>query len=99
MGTCSGSMEQESEVKQMKNLKSCPFCGGEARLIQKSHGSQSSPTRITNSYVVGCDKCRIYTEYHQSDIWQGADGVVNIDANGAIDAIEAWNRRVGEENE
>ena len=83
----------------MKNLKSCPFCGGEARLIQKLHGSQNNPTRITNSYVVGCEKCRIYTEYYQSDIWQGADGVVNIDANGAIDAIEAWNRRVGDSDD
>ena len=34
-----------------------------------------------------------FTKYYQSDIWQGEDGVVNIDANGAADAIEAWNRR------
>jgi hypothetical protein len=46
-----------------------------------------------NSYVVGCERCGIFTERYESDIWQGRDGVVNIDANGAWDAIDAWNRR------
>ena len=50
--------------------------------------------RIINQYVAGCEKCQVYTKYYQSDIWQGKDGMVHIDANGAIDAIEAWNRRV-----
>ena len=74
-------------------LKPCPFCGGEARVILKTYGIKEIPPRITNTYVVGCDQCCIYTSYHPSNIWQGEDGAVNIEANGAMDAIEVWNKR------
>ena len=83
----------------MSELKPCPFCGGEAKLIQKTQGLGNSPMRIINQYVAGCEKCQVYTKYYQSDIWQGKDGMVHIDANGAIDAIEAWNRRAKDEPE
>lgn len=74
-------------------IKPCPFCGGEAVLIQTSHGTCSNPAQIKNAYKVGCKKCNIFTWRYESSIWQGEDGVVHIDANGAMDAMEAWNRR------
>ena len=77
-------------------LMPCPFCGGEAVLIQKSSGYVVNPATITNSYIAGCYKCDIFTKAHESKIWQGKDGKVNIEANGATSAIKAWNRRVKE---
>lgn len=74
-------------------MKPCPFCGGEAELVQKTHGYTTSPTTIMNTYLVQCSKCGIHTEQYKSSIWQGKDGTINIGANGAIDAIDAWNRR------
>ena len=73
----------------------CPFCGGEAELIQKTNGYTSG--KITNQYIVECEECGIHTKTYESKIYQLDDGRVCIDKNGAVDAIDVWNRRAGEQ--
>jgi len=77
----------------MNELMPCPFCGGKAVLIQKSSGYVINPPTITNSYIVGCEKCDIFTKAYESKIWQDKDGKVNIESNGATVATRVWNRR------
>lgn len=77
----------------------CPFCGGAATLSQRTSGYRLNPVTITNTYRVGCERCSIYTKTYESKIWQDNCGVVQIEANGAMDAIDAWNKRSGDLNE
>lgn len=82
-------------VRRMPNIeiKPCPFCGGVATLSKVTNGFMHDPVTITNAYRVGCEQCHIYTKSYESKIWQDKYGVVQIEANGAMDAIDAWNRR------
>lgn len=81
----------------MDELKPCPFCGGEATLIQKTSGYKTYPVVIKNAFVAGCESCNIYTPAFESEIYQTTDGEVHINSTGAEKAIETWNRRVGEQ--
>ena len=81
----------------MNKLKPCPFCGGEATLIQKSSGYMIEPIVIKNMFVAGCESCNIYTQAFGSEIYQTTDGEVHINLTGAGEAVEAWNRRAGEQ--
>lgn len=74
-------------------FKPCPFCGGPARLIQRTNGMSSNPNTIKNAFVVGCDHCKIYTPYCESKIWQDSAGVIHIDQNGAELAKQMWDGR------
>ena len=78
-------------------LENCPFCGGEARLRQMTSGFRTGRAMITNSYVAGCDECRIWTSSCESEIWQDDKGQIHVDKNGAEDAARAWNKRVHDE--
>lgn len=81
----------------MIDLKTCPFCGGEAKLIQTSTGFRQRSSTITNEYIVSCTDCEVTTPSFESDILQDENGLVIIAKNGAVDAMEAWNRRVDDE--
>ena len=80
----------------MTKLKRCPFCGGDASLIQVTGGTKLNPATITNRYIVRCNKCDMASPCFDSNIWQDKNGEVHVDANGAELAIGAWNMRVGD---
>lgn len=82
----------------MIDLKPCSHCGGQAKLIQTTSGYTSGqPITLTNQYVIECSECGIRTRAYASRIYQRIDGMVCIDKNGAIDAMDVWNRRASEQ--
>ena len=81
----------------MNELKPCPFCGGGAKIIQKSTAYSSNPTTIMDNFVAGCEGCGIYTPQFATKIWLDKIGELHIEYNGAEKATEAWNRRADAE--
>ena len=81
----------------MVELKNCPFCGCEAKLVRTAKGYACSPsTTILDDWRVQCTNiyCTVYTS-GQSKIYQNDDGEIVVDANGAEIAVEKWNMRGG----
>ena len=79
-------------------IKNCPFCGSEGELIKTTTGIDHTGI-IQHTYKVKCKECEAETRTCASRIFQDEEGVVNIDANGAIDAITLWNMRKEAEDE
>lgn len=78
----------------MEKLKPCPFCGDKARIKRTACGNCNNG-RFYEKYKAGCEKCGIYFERMSEFHTEGGQPV--FDKNGYEDAIEAWNRRAGEE--
>ena len=78
----------------MSELKSCPFCGGEAKLmgefqvipIQDASGAYVDADIQELPTWVECTKCHAMTKYFDTFTDKDTD-----------DAVEAWNRRVSGE--
>lgn len=81
----------------MSEIKTCPMCGGEGKLVLVTKGVNASGSRmaasINNAYIVKCEECGMRTGEYRSDIYQSEDGSVHVEENGADNAVEAWNRR------
>lgn len=82
----------------MIEIKKCPFCGSSADVIQTTTSINRNGI-IENTYKVQCIECKAETKACASSIYQNCVGEVFIRSNGAVDAIELWNRRKGEADE
>ena len=79
-------------------LRECPFCGGQAFLRIRCAGYRTNPTTILDSWEVECENKCCRTPGFRDEIFHDGSGVIIINHNGAEEAVEAWNRRAGEED-
>ena len=83
----------------MKELKPCPFCGGEAKLIKVSDSYRTNPTVIMQQFQVKCTNGCCVNPSYSSFIFQDESGEIVVRENGAENAIKAWNRRADDAEE
>ena len=69
----------------MPDLKPCPFCGGKARI--RTWVTSRVPN--VSKAIVICQECSASTDLFYEKVG---------DAEFVFEAIEAWNRRAGEED-
>lgn len=74
----------------MSELKSCPFCGGEASIKEYNNGYKSDGLYVA-SYQVGCNKCKIY--FTRNSEFRLANGQLDFKVNGYDLAVNLWNTR------
>lgn len=80
----------------MAELKPCPFCGGEAKFFCKT----STVRGVTRGWEFGifCSKCDVTTPRtnYRLEVQFEYYGELHTIIDERLEAIEAWNRRVGE---
>lgn len=71
-------------------LKSCPFCGGQATMREYScgHGGNGE---FSASYEVKCSECGI--KFNRESRFRLINGQSVFSVNGYDECVEAWNRR------
>lgn len=84
-------MEIENDLK----LEPCPFCGGEAVVLNKSyHYSKDS---WGDDWYVECKGCRITSPTYETLVKRMKNGQLVIFKDGRTEAITKWNDRFKEE--
>jgi Lar family restriction alleviation protein len=80
-----------------KELKPCPFCGGNALLRLKGVGIEGSSHR--EDWEIFCSNCGATPSkvLYVSKFIITATGELEYAKDGRIEAIEAWNRRTTDE--
>ena len=77
-----------------KELKPCPFCGGEAEVHYQ-------PICIDMGVCVRCTKCSARSKFNPMDCkytyYHGEKNVFISKERATNDVIELWNRRVNDE--
>lgn len=80
----------------MAELKHCPFCGGEAQFLIKTHMERG----IQRGYSFGiyCTKCDVTTPRtdYGIEFRLNANGEIEITLDERPLAAETWNRRVND---
>ena len=81
----------------MERLKSCPFCGGRARLEQTSFGTIDENSSVRLGFKLKCAKCGASSPKAIGYIALNLDyeGNLNPWHDDRPEAIEDWNRRDG----
>lgn len=73
----------------MDKLLPCPFCGGNAAVI-----NEMSTDREYEKVTIGCDICDIYLPYKPTEVWVLDTGFVDIRDIAKKELSNAWNKRV-----
>lgn len=82
----------------MENLRPCPFCGGEAKLVRKEYGWMAKSTpMICDLWLVRCQSCDCSTNSYRDEIYRSNDGELVVGQDGVAKAVAAWNNRPEEE--
>lgn len=75
----------------MSELKTCPFCGGEARITYRSPTVYDDEFRAV--WEIGCIKCPTKKSYESAYVLHPDTEVFITKTDGRKRAIDAWNRR------
>ena len=87
-----------------KKLKPCPFCGGKAKVMYREAefiGWRGDGMKDKSFFVyVACNRCRARGPLVKSDVIVGKEqymrGFERLMTPYRNDAIDAWNRRIGD---
>lgn len=75
-----------------KQLKSCPFCGGKAKLVKSCH--QLPFSEEINYFEIMCTKCGITPYCSKEDNLYYKKNHKEIEEKLIQEVCEKWNRRV-----
>ena len=81
-----------------EQLKRCPFCGSKAKIEQTAYGTMDNAS-CKLSFSVRCTECDATAPNANGYIAinLSSDGSLNIWHDDRLKAIDAWNRRAGEQ--
>lgn len=80
------------EMTNSREMKPCPFCGGEAIVELKDIGS--GPSRMfSQTHEVKCKKCGANTGKQYHTRFYREDGKFIVLEDGYAQAVSDWNRR------
>lgn len=79
-------------------IKPCPFCGNDAKIVQTGYGTES-PNSAKLSFRIECVKCSATAPEASGyiSINLSNSGRLNIWHDDRESAIEAWNRRASDD--
>lgn len=78
----------------MAELKRCPFCDGEARIISESPNVEENG-HFSEEYGVVCRSCGVNIGKTFHGEFFRENGEFYVVKDGYADAVAAWNRREG----
>lgn len=76
----------------MEKLKPCPFCGGDACVISRSHDVETNGN-FCEEYEVGCRSCGANIGKTFRGEFFRKNGEFFVVKDGYSEAVAAWNRR------
>ena len=86
----------------MRELKKCPFCGGEAEFITVSNNSNH--TGVGFNYIIACSKCNCtpIQKSQELNVFLDKNGELKITDASVVNKrnmIDEWNIRIPQNDE